>query len=93
MTAWKSEFERYYVGEHVKVTASADAAHRRLDVLEPKVDRLEDTLRKDVKSIQAILSPLNLQAKIIVWVAAVLGLSFITLIWSIIVGKAEVIFR
>ena len=78
----EAEFERHYTGEHVKVETAASAAHRRLDILEPKVSKIEDALH-----------PLMIQARIIVWVATLLGVSIIGLIWAIIVGQAEVIFR
>lgn len=89
----QAEFERHYTGEHVKVAASAEAAHSRLDRLEPRVEKLEESLRCEVQRIRDALSPLTTQAKLIVWVASALGLSIIALLWSIIIGKAEVVFR
>lgn len=89
----QTEFERYYTGEHVKVEAQTLSAHRRLDILEPKVEKIEVALRTEIQTIRDALSPLHLQAKIIVWVAALLGASVIGLIWAIIVGQAQVVFK
>ena len=87
------EFERHYTGEHVKIESQTQAANRRLDILEPKVEKLDETVRQELKNINATLSPLHLQAKVMVWIAAVLGVSIIGLIFSIVFGQAEVIFR
>jgi len=92
LTEWQTDFERHYNSEHVRVDSKADAANRRLDLLEPKVEKLEKAIRDEVQSIKDALHPLKLQAKIIVWVGVVLGMSIIGLIWSIIIGQAKVVF-
>jgi len=92
MNDWRSSFELLYTGEHVKLEESTKAAHRRLDLLEPKVDELAKTLLSSTQAIEHALGPLKTQAKIIAWVGGILGTSIILLIWAIIIGQVQLVF-
>jgi hypothetical protein len=78
--------------ENERVTNQATAAHRRLDIIEPKVDALEKMFRTDVQSLKDLIGPLRFQASVVTWFGAILGASVITLIWMIITGQVQLVF-
>ena len=82
-----AKFANQYAGEHVKVVERADNAHTRIDELKLRMDALELSMKKLTDSIH----PLIYTNKILTWLAGVLGVSIVALIWSIITHTVELI--
>lgn len=60
----------------------------RLDNLQPKVDQMD----KDLESLEKSAAPIFVAHKILVWVAAAIGITIIAFLWSILVHQVEVFF-
>ena len=80
-----AKFANEYAGAHVKVVERADNAHSRIDELNKRVDALDAAMKKLTDSIH----PLIYTNKILTWLAGVLGVSIVALIWSIITHTLE----
>jgi DNA repair exonuclease SbcCD ATPase subunit len=74
-------FMTRYVQGHTEVEMKASAAHQRLDRLEPRLEGLEKAV-----------APLIMANKVIVWIAGVLGLSVIAMIWSVLTHQVQMVF-
>lgn len=81
-------FQRHYEREHQIVLGKAEAAHRRIDGLEPKVAENAD----QVKILTNLIQPLISTNKVLIWLGVGFGLSVVALIWAIIIGQAQVVF-
>ena len=78
--------------ENERLIMQADAAHRRLDILEPRVEKLDLAIRNELQTLKDAVGPLKSQARIITWVGVMLGGSMMALIWSIITGQVHLVF-
>lgn len=83
------EFDRQYIKAYAVVENSASAAHGRLDDHEERLKGLEVSIRKLVEVIQ----PLVTTNSILKWVGGILGGSVFILIWMIILGQVQLVFR
>ena len=79
------KFAREYAGAHTQVVNSTEQAHKRIDELKTRMDALELSVKKMTDSIH----PLIYTNKILTWLAGVLGVSIVALIWSIITHTLE----
>ena len=85
----EAEFERMYVKEHTILADKAEDAHKRIDKQEDEIS----TLKNEVRVICDKLSPIIQGHKIMVFIGAALGMSVLALIWSLITGNVELLFR
>jgi len=83
------EFERLYIKAYAQVEQSAQSAHKRLDDHEVRLKGLEDSIKKFVEVIQPLVTTNN----ILKWVGGILGGSIFILIWMIILGQVQLVFR
>lgn len=77
-----------YAVEHVRVVDKADAAHKRLDIHEQKIEAIVSTLDR----MERAMSPLITTNRLILWIGGIFGVSIITLIWMLITQEAKLIF-
>jgi len=72
----------------MKIDQSVQAAHRRLDIYQPKVEALD----KQLNTMQDMLRPLIITNRVMAFLASALILSVIGLVWSLITGQAQLVF-
>jgi len=63
-----------YLVDHAAVTSKADAAHRRLDELEPTVKAMKDTIAKLERATLENTAAQKLQTAILAFIASAIGL-------------------
>lgn len=83
------EFRQLYLLEHASVVNRTEAHEKTLVDHGRKLEELE----KDYKKLYEMITPLIHTNKIVVWIGAVLGLSVLGLIWSIITGQVVLVFK
>lgn len=63
-----------YLVEHAAVNSKVDAAHRRLDQLEPDVKSMKDTISKLEKAMTENTTAQRIQTAILAFIASAIGL-------------------
>lgn len=82
-------FRESYIMEHNKIMSSVEQAHKRIDTLDVDMRKLEGSLAALKEQVQ----PLCVWGKVAAFIASVLGVSIIGLIWSMITGQVSLIFK
>lgn len=85
----ETTFERQYIKENAAVVQRASEAHNRLD----SVEQEQKTQRKLITDLQKTIQPLVATNKIISWMGGILGASVLLLIWLLITGQVQLLFR
>ena len=83
------DFRHKYVEEHAKVVSRTEAHDITLVDHKKRIEELE----KEYRKLLDMITPLIHTNKIVVWIGAVLGLSVLGLIWSIITGQVVLVFK
>ena len=68
--------------DHMRIETKVDAAHRRIDDMQPVIQMVRD-------SLPGLLTV----SRAMIWLGGVLGLSVLALIWSLITGQATISFH
>jgi len=88
--------ERTYLVEHEKLVGKVDSANARIDsaLVDIKLqnDRVKE-LTNNVDALERSVSPLVTSNKIMAWIGSALGLSVIALLWMLLTGQVQLIFR
>jgi hypothetical protein len=90
----QNNFRIDYEVRHAEIEKKADAAHARMDVFEKDLNKEREAraaLEKSVREVTDKIGPLLTQAKIVNWIAVILGTSIITLIWGILTHAITIV--
>lgn len=90
----QTTFRIDYEVRHANLEKKTEAAHARMDVFEKDLNKEREAraaLEKSVKEVTDKIGPLLTQAKIVNWIAVILGTSIITLIWGILTHTITIV--
>lgn len=89
----RHEFRELYIAEQVNARRDIDAAHVAIRENKAAVDKRIEDHEREINILKDAVKPLVWQSRLMTAVLSILGGSVVLLIWQLLTGQAQVIFK